>query len=162
MSLRVTLLSSAALAAALVVGACNSDAVAPPADGPLRGTMQSTETVTPDPATGLLRVALTGTGDSPLLGRFQVATDGRVNPATGAGTGTTTLTAADGSTITGSLQGQGVRRAGQPTQVTEVTTITGGTGRFSGASGQYTLTRQTDEATGRSTGTLDGTVRARP
>lgn len=148
----------ALLPALLLLGACSRDPAAP-TEVPLRGTMQSTETVTPDMAAGVLRVVLTGTGDSPALGAFRIATTSAVNPSTGAGTGTTTLTAADGSTITGSLQGQGVRQPGQPTQVTEITTITGGTGRYANASGQYTLTRQTDESTGRSTGTLAGTVR---
>ena len=122
------------------------------------GTLRSTETgdVVP-PAT--LVVALTGNGVAAHFGAFSVSIHSVVNLATGAGEGTFVLNAANGDQIAGSVVGQAT-----PTDnadfvtIEETGTITGGTGRFAGASGEFTIERTLNRPTGSSSGTLSGTI----
>ena len=75
------------------------------------------------------------------------------------GFGSATLVAADGSSLFTVTQGQGAPTSDPSIfAVVDVHTITGGTGRFAGASGSFTVERLVDRRTGMSSGTLLGTI----
>jgi hypothetical protein len=100
---------------------------------------------------------LEGEGTASHLGRFTVVADFTLNLATATGSGSVTYTAANGDVLTGTVTGQAVVGGGIAV-VTETVTITGGTGRFAGATGTLTVTRRVVMATGVSSGTIDGTI----
>jgi hypothetical protein len=58
------------------------------------------------------------------------------------------------------IVGQGVPADGMPgfAQITEHNTITGGTGRFAGAQGSFTVVRLVELATGLTSGSFQGAV----
>ena len=70
-----------------------------------------------------------------------------------------TLTAANGDTVYGAFTGKGT-----PTpvpgviSVVETMTITGGTGRFNGATGGFICQRLLSQVTGKTTGSFSGTI----
>jgi hypothetical protein len=93
-------------------------------------------------------------GTAAPLGRFTGTLAAEVNPD-GTGNGTFTFTAANGDTLSGTFAGQGVFIPPNTGRLTEVATIEHGTGRFTGASGTFTMMRidTIDLATGKATGT---------
>jgi hypothetical protein len=101
---------------------------------PFRGTLQATET-----ADGNLR-HLVGTGNATHLGRFTLTSDFIVDPATVTASGTAIWTAANGDEIFTTHTGEGVVTF-PLLDTMETHTITGGTGRFAGASGSIVLER---------------------
>lgn len=153
---------------AFVLTGCASDPTAPmdtrtdaatamlSATLPMRGTLAATEAGTFNPANNSLRILLTGEGQATHVGRYTLALDIQLDLATATSTGTFVLTAADGSTLNGSLTGIGIRLPNNIADVTESMIITGGTGRFVGASGRFTVSRIVDQSTGISQGTLEG------
>lgn len=123
----------------------------------IHGILEATETGAPVPGTPIVIRRLVGEGTASHLGRFTVVGDITLNLATASGTGTGAYTAANGDVLTVTSVGQAVVAAGIAT-VTETATITGGTGRFAGATGTLTVVRRVVQATGTSTGTIEGTV----
>lgn len=122
---------------------------------PFRGSVEASETGAFDPVIGRVRVSLTASGQATHLGRYTLVSNILVEPVSAVATGQLTITAADGSTLTATFTGLGIRHDGL-VAITETATVTGGTGRFLGASGSLVLTRTLTEATGVSTGRLDG------
>jgi hypothetical protein len=123
---------------------------------PFRGSFTTT-TDTPPP----LAHATVDAGTATQLGRFTGTLTAVVNPATDTSTGTFEFTAADGDQLSGTFIGvEGVFIPPNTARITEVATITGGTGRFAGAGGSFTMVRvdTIDVATGAASGTgsLDG------
>ena len=114
-------------------------------DRPLRGTSSSTTTVNIATVTG----TSDGTGRVSHLGRIAlhvVATSGAITgPNTFSLGGTASLVAANGDrlflTVTGTGTFTGIT-VGSRIETTTVYTVTGGTGRFAGASGMATGTSQ--------------------
>ena len=100
---------------------------------------------------------LVARGNATHLGRFTMDYSHRVNLLTLAGIGTAIFTAANGGTLTTSVEGTATPTS-SPTAftVTETHTITGGTGRFAGASGSFTVTRSVDFADPFTAGSIDG------
>jgi len=96
------------------------------------------------------------TGQATHLGRFTVAFPHTVNFVTRAGVGTFTFTAANGDTLTADFTGQA--QPGPVVSIVEHATITGGTGRFAGATGSFTVQRLFDPANGTTTGSLEGSI----
>ena len=122
-----------------------------------KGTLQAVEThVVTFPTFSL---DLTGSGNATQLGLFTMSFQGEVFIPTSSGTGTGTLVAADGSSLYADVLGQGT-----PTEnpgiisIVEMWTITGGTGRFAGATGTVTVERVVNQATLTSSGTISGTI----
>jgi hypothetical protein len=168
-------LSASAALFALALTACNTDAtrdrLAPSApvfargdhaDADTRtmhiqGTVEAIETGTPQPGSPIVQRHLEGGGTASHLGRFTTVGNITLNLVTASGTGTVTYTAANGDMLSGTAVGQAVVAAGTAT-VTETVTITGGTGRFAGATGTFTVVRRIVQATGISTGTIEGMV----
>ncbi len=123
---------------------------------PFKGTLEATETAQFQGATVL--VNLVGTGNATHLGRYTFTFQATVVLATETSSGTATFTAANGDQLFTTVTGHGVATAGI-LDIVETHTITGGTGRFVGASGTIILHRSVDTATGiTSTISLTGTI----
>lgn len=122
---------------------------------PFKGSFEGSQTLTPGtPPFGTVNGAATGTGTH--LGQFTVVFPHTVNFATRTGVGTYTFTAANGDTLTASFTGAAT---GSPqVSIVEHATVTGGTGRFAGATGTFTAQRQFDQSTGVTTGTFEGEI----
>jgi hypothetical protein len=122
------------------------------------------ESIAAAPCGTSLCVTVTGSGEATYLGTIQDSTSITVdltsNPAPGCHTQTldTTFTAANGDQLT--LHGTGVSCATGPTTVTVVDAfvVSGGTGRFSGASGSVTDTGTANLVTSTAVATFDGTI----
>ena len=82
-----------------------------------------------------------------------------VNLLFGSATGSAHFIAANGDSIFTEFLGQG-----EPTDapnvphIVEINTITGGTGRFAGATGSFTVERLVDLTTGLTSGSFSGTI----
>ena len=82
-----------------------------------------------------LTINIAGTGHATHMGRIEIDGPSQINFATGAQTGTSTLTAADGSTIVMLFVGAFIPTGPADATFQGTWTVTGGTGRFQGASG---------------------------
>src|SRR5919199_1044704 len=83
----------------------------------------------------------------------------QVNIPTGHATGVATFTAANGDTLTATVDGQGTPTTTPGVvSIVEVYTITGGTGRFADATGSFTLESTLEQSTGVSSGTFSGAI----
>jgi len=123
----------------------------------LKGSVQDTETqqvVFPT-----IFVNGTGSGNATQLGLFTISYQAQLNIPTLSAITSANLVAADGSSLFGEGTGQGTP-TGTPgiVSIVETYTITGGTGRFAGATGNFTVERLIDRATLTSSGTINGTI----
>lgn len=89
-----------------------------------------------DPA-GTVRLVVTGTGQASHLGQASYEDHTLLDPSTGTATGTQVMTAANGDQLFSTLHVVLTPRGDGTSTVAVHFTITGGTGRFSGASGYY-------------------------
>lgn len=147
------------LSAAIFVASGSNAQAGETKQTPLTGSFRGQENDVPQgfpPQT--LAVHGTVMGIAPHLGRFTMIYYLTVTLANGTSTGTGQLIAADGSTITGTVTGSSA--PGEPgiAIITEVYMITGGTGRFTGASGTFTVQRLVDLMSGSTSGTIQGVV----
>ena len=123
---------------------------------PFEGRLDGTVTVTPlQPP--FASVFIAATGNATKLGRFSLEIPHLVNFATGIGVGTFNFTAANGDTLTAAFTGQA--QTGGPTiPIVEHATISGGTGRFAGATGSFTVERVFDLSTNTTAGSFRGAI----
>ena len=128
-------------------------------EAPLHGRFTGSQTVTPL-TPPLVAVEGSASGTASHLGRFTFHFPHTVNFATSSAQGTSTLVSADGDVITASFTGQA--QVGAIVTIVEQATIVGGTGRFTGATGSFTVRRSFDPATGRTWGSLEGTISVGP
>jgi hypothetical protein len=145
----------------LLVLGVTSAVLAAPAAGerqlPLKGQLQGAETYTFFPT--MFVVDGTGSGNATQLGAYTINFRAEVDLATLSSSTTATVIAASGDRLFGEGWGQGT-----PTDdpnvasVVEDFTITGGTGRFAGVSGSFTLERLVHLDSGFSSGTISGTI----
>jgi len=118
---------------------------------PFRGTLDATET-----EDGSLH-HLVGTGNATHLGRFTLTSNFTVDTATATASGTAAWTAANGDQLFTTVTGHAVVTF--PTAaITEIHTITGGTGRFAEASGSLSVDRSLNLPTLVSSGSITGTI----
>jgi hypothetical protein len=109
----------------------------------------------------ILFVNGTATGNATQVGRYTATYEEQVDIGInfGSSVGAITVVAANGDSIFATQTGQG-----DPTpdpniiSIVEVSTITGGTGRFAGATGTFTIERVVDQTTGLSSGSFNGTI----
>jgi hypothetical protein len=124
---------------------------------PFRGTLEGEVTRTPAPP--FVLVDVDATGDATQLGRFTLDIPHVVDIATRMAVGSYQFTAANGDTLYAEFAGQAM-----PTDVPgvlyieETATITGGTGRFAGATGSFVAERWYDTVAGTTSGSFNGTI----
>lgn len=137
------------------------------AQRPFRGTFAGTSVAIVNcPATcppTTLTITATLTGEATHLGRFSLSAVDVVSLATNSGTGTHTFTAANGDQLfTTTTGGEDSFTPPNTSRVTQVATVTGGSGRLAGATGTFTVraTQVIDFAANTATvsGTLDGLI----
>jgi hypothetical protein len=99
------------------------------------------------------------TGNSTLLGEYDLVLTAVVNQVERSAVGTFHFVAANGDTLTADFVGRGT-----PSDVPGVTlqretaVVTGGTGRFRGATGTFSTERLFDTVTLQTIGTFEGTI----
>ena len=129
---------------------------------PFKGSLEGTFSFVPEPAPSTFAaVRLDATGVASHVGRFTMVAPHRVNLATNPaqGAGSFELTAANGDTLTGRLEGLGTLTAPPDGfTIVETYTIVGGTGRFAGATGRFTAERSVNLTTLETTGSFEGTI----
>jgi hypothetical protein len=134
-----------------------SMAVSEAAATPFKGTVDAVETshiVFP-----INSATRDGGGTTTYLGNYTEHITVQVNVLTGHGIGAATFTAANGDTLTAIVDGQGTPTTTPGvSSIVEVYTITGGTGRFSDATGSFTLHATLNQATGVSSGKFSGAI----
>jgi hypothetical protein len=131
---------------------------------PVKGSEAGTFQVLGTCGTNGIVIEVTGTGHSTQLGEYSGHYRECFVPATGAVTGGSfTLTAASGDTLFGTYGGQAVPMD-DPSVVVydDPGVITGGTGRFAGASGTANTSGVANLATGEYNGTISGSVSTHP
>jgi hypothetical protein len=124
---------------------------------PFKGTLQGTDVDTGFTPT-TVTVATTGTGIGSHLGRFSFTQEVTVNITNGTDTGSAHFIAANGDSIDTTIAGSGHPIAPSEFAITDVHTITGGTGRFAGAQGSFTVERHASGVTFLTSGSFDGTI----
>lgn len=124
---------------------------------PFRGRLAGTVTVTPlNPP--VASVLIEATGNATLLGRYTLEVPHLVNQATRTATGAYVFTAANGDTLTADFAGQATLVSPGVLRTVETATITGGTGRFAGATGSFTAERTFHVASGETIGSFEGWI----
>ena len=129
---------------------------------PFKGRLEGSFTFVPDPPPSTFAsVDFALTGNATHLGRFILTGPHRVNlaetPATAVGT--FEFTAANGDTLRASFTGIGTPAATPGiASIVETATITGGTGRFAGATGSFIVERIVDLINFQTTGSFEGTL----
>lgn len=122
---------------------------------PFKGTFQGNDTVTPP------TIATAGTGKGTHLGQFSFTQETKLVTFT-TGTGSAHWIAANGDRIDTTFVASAIPGESVFT-ITEIHTITGGTGRFSGAQGSFTVHRThvvalSEDATHVTFGSFEGTI----
>jgi hypothetical protein len=128
---------------------------------PFKGSLQGAEIDTPEggPPPTTLTVNGNTTGLGTHVGQFAFSYQLTVTLATGHATGTGHLVAANGDSIDTTIEGQGTETdTPNVDSIVEMNAITGGTGRFSGAQGNFTVERLVNLATGVTSGSFQGTI----
>ena len=147
--------------ALLLILVVMSTTLAAPARGvrelPLRGSMEALETYVVN--FPIMSVTGSGSGHASQLGQFTISYEVAVDLTTVSGPASAEFVAANGDSIYANGTGQATE-TGTPGvfNIVENYTITGGTGRFAGASGTITLDRVVDTNTGATSGTISGTI----
>ena len=125
---------------------------------PFKGSFEGTFTTTPIPGTPTASLVVSGTGNGTHLGGFSVEIPHVVNFVTRSAIGTYTFTAANGDLLFADFIGHSTPVAPGVVAVVEIGVITGGTGRFDGATGEFTVERLVDQIGQTTIGSFDGTV----
>jgi hypothetical protein len=128
-----------------------------------QGSIQGNETYDLQSLPAAFGVKGNVTGIATHLGRFTLAYEVTVNlvpPTPGQGKGSAQMVAANGDIIFSTVLGQGTPDPDTPGlhHIVEIHTITGGTGRFAGTKGSFTVQRLVDERTGLTSGSFHGTI----
>ncbi len=125
---------------------------------PFKGDLGGDVTHTPvDDRTDFVLVEAAGTATH--LGRFAVAVPHFVDLPTRTAAGSYEFTAANGDKVYAEFTGQ-ARPTATPgvLYIVETATITGGTGRFAGATGSFVVERLYDRIAGTTIGSFEGTI----
>ena len=130
---------------------------------PFKGSLQGHEIDTPQggPPPTTLIVDGSATGIATHVGQFSFTYQLTVTLSSGTATGSANLIAANGDSIDTTIAGS-VEPTATPHvfSFTETNTITGGTGRFAGAQGSFTVNRLASGVTFLTSGSFHGTITA--
>lgn len=118
---------------------------------PFKGTLEGTELVQG------AQHHIDGTGNATHLGLFTLVSDFTVNETTATGSGTAVWIAANGDQVLTSQTGTAIVTF-PLVSISETAIITGGTGRFTGASGTFTAKRSLNLLTHVTSGSFSGTI----
>jgi hypothetical protein len=130
---------------------------------PFKGSFAGDVTVTPPPpplGPPFVSVDVEASGNATHLGMFTLDIPHLVNRAYGTADGKYEFTAANGDTLTADFKGVATRIAPGVLYIEETAAITGGTGRFAGATGSFSSERLYDTITGTTIGSFEGTISA--
>jgi hypothetical protein len=125
---------------------------------PFKGRLEGIATLTPLKPP-FVSEHVKATGNATHLGHFTLVVTGILNTTTRTATGSHTFIAANGDKLFAKFTG-----IGKPTAtpglifIVQTATVVGGTGRFAGASGSYIIERLLVQATGRTAGSINGTI----
>jgi hypothetical protein len=126
---------------------------------PFKGSLQGHDTDLSSTKT-TVTVLTVGTGIGTHLGQFSFTQTATVDLTTGHNTGSAQWFAANKDSISTIITGSG--QVIDPVlfiiEIEEVHTITGGTGRFAGAQGSFTVKRLASGITFLTSGSFDGTI----
>jgi hypothetical protein len=154
LTLAVAVLSPVAAQGATTSAASTGHEVA------FRGVVAGVET--DDGAFPLVTIQGRGIGFATHLGAFSYTNPHVVDLRTRHGCGSFTITGVNGDMVTADGCGDATIVSGTPPNailsIAEAGTITGGTGRFAGATGSFTVDRVFNGSTGRFVGTFRGTI----
>jgi len=126
---------------------------------PFKGRFEGDVTVTPAPP--FLEVDVEAMGRATQLGRFTLDIPHEVNPATRTAAGYYEFTAANGDKVYAEFTGVAMPTAIPGVlYIEETATITGGTGRFAGATGSFISERWYDTVALTTVGSFEGTISA--
>jgi hypothetical protein len=159
---RLVSLRQSAFAVAALAVLCLASHVAAGEPVPFKGDLEGDVTVTPLPPPAppfMVAADVEATGNATQLGQFTLDIPHVVNRANRTAVGTYEFTAANGDMLFADFTG-----TARPTDtpgvlyIEETATITGGTGRFAGATGSFTCERLFDTIAGTTTGSFDGTI----
>ena len=124
---------------------------------PFHGSIQGIEIA--DVQFPRLFVDGSGSGRATHLGRFTVTYEVEVDLLTHETFGSYLFTAANGDSLATDITGLGTPTENPDVHsIVEVHTITGGTGRFAGATGTFVKTSLLNLVTGVNSGSFDGTI----
>ncbi len=126
---------------------------------PFKGHLELARGIVTPLTPPIVSVEIEGTGNATQLGHFAVSVPHLVNRSTGMLVGSYEFTAANGDTLTADFVGQSAP-SGVPgvLVVEETATITGGSGRFAGATGSFTTERLVNTTNGTVIGSFEGTI----
>ena len=126
-----------------------------PFRGRLEGIVATVTPLTPP----FVAVTLEGEGNATQLGHFDVSSSIVANEADGTAVGTYEFRAANGDTLTADYT-ESFTPTDVPGVFSDVITanITGGTGRFAGATGSFVAYRVADHVTGIVSDSFEGTI----
>jgi hypothetical protein len=128
---------------------------------PFKGSLQGVATVTPFIPPYIFTVVVTATGNGTQLGQFALAIPHTVDRSNMTAKGKYLFVAANGDTLTACFSGQAMLTSTPGVlSIVEVATITGGTGRFAGATGSFTCMRLFNTITKTTAGSFTGTISA--
>jgi hypothetical protein len=125
---------------------------------PFKGKLEGV--VTRSGAPPIITVDIAAEGNASQLGRFELSIPHSVDVTTRTAIGSYLFVAANGDTLIAEFVGQSMPLPEDPTvlHIVETATITGGTGRFAGATGGFTSERLYDTIEGTTIGSFEGTV----
>ena len=124
---------------------------------PFKGVLQGNDTDTCF-SFPIVCVTTNGTGTATHVGNFSFTLENTVDLVSGTSAGSLHLIAANGDSIDATVVGLGELIAPDVISITETYTITGGTGRFAGAQGSFTMKRLASPVTFMTSGSFDGTI----
>ena len=152
--------STASLALAFVAALGLTGPAAGQHQVPFHGVFEGDYTVTPIPGTPTAMLVVSAKGISSQIGAFELEIPHVVNFSTSNAVGSYLMTAANGDMVVGTFTGHAtpIGTDGHYAMLVEEVTITGGTGRFVGATGE--LHRGAVDRSGQSPGCTATTTAA--
>ena len=155
---RLVSLRRSAFAVAALAVLCLAGPAAAQEQVPFKGNLEGDVTVTPLPPP-YVQVDVDATGNATQLGLFTLDIPHKVNRANRTAVGTYEFTAANGDMLFADFTGTAAPTAIPGVlYIEETATITGGTGRFAGATGSFTSERLYDMVAGTTIGSFEGTI----
>ena len=144
------LMAAMLLTAALAVPAAAQHPI------PFKGSLQGQEADTGE--FPIITANGSTTGIATVVGKFSFTYQLTINLLTAMATGSGHLIAANGDSIDTTITGSADLTTPGFAIITEIQTITSGTGRFAGAQGSFSVERVVNQATGFTSGSFHGTI----